>query len=145
MEYKFKEEDIKTISKVLNASCSVHEKSWTLQLSNPEAKQSLVLSIYNEVQLGHKFIGSLISVQTLHGYFELHDCIGYVTFEPDEIIFVQSSGENVSCMIIGKQCTCSLFTNIRKEILKTDFNSLDPAVLLSAMQLSLTESILSET
>ncbi|MFH1050435.1 MAG: hypothetical protein V1779_05820 [bacterium] len=142
MEYNFKKEDIELIGKVLGAQSQNHDNSWTWKLVNAEAKQSLVISIYNEVQLGKEHKGSLISVQTLHGYFELHNCIGYVIFEPDEVIFVQSEGNTVSCMIVGKQCTCSLFTNIRKEILKSDFNTLDPAVLLSAMQLSLTESIL---
>lgn len=144
MEYIFKEQDIQEICKVLNAKCHEHEGSWTLQLVNNETKQSLVVSIYNKVKLGKTKSGSLISVQTLHGYFEIHDLIGYLIFEPDEVIFVQSDNTSVSCMIIGKQCTCSLFTNINKEILKSDFNTLDPAVLMSAMQLSLTESILPE-
>jgi hypothetical protein len=144
MEFIFKKEDIEQISRVLNAQSREHENNWTWQLNYPEEKQSLVMTVYNEIQLGKEIKGSMVSVQTLHGYFELHNCIGFVTFEPDEVIFVQSSGETVSCMIVGKQCTCSLFTNIRKEILKSDFNTLDTAVLLSAMQLSLTESLLTD-
>ncbi|ROL62402.1 hypothetical protein D9V86_00865 [Bacteroidetes/Chlorobi group bacterium ChocPot_Mid] len=142
MNFNFQEKDIQSICKILNAKCQEHNGSWTLQLTDSDTKQSLVVSIYNNIQLGKNKSGSLISVQTLHGYFEIHDLIGYLIFEPDEVIFVQSSIEAVSCMIIGKKCTCSLFTNINKEILKSDFNTLDPAVLMSAMQLSLTESIL---
>jgi hypothetical protein len=142
MNFNFQEKDIQSICKILNAKCQEYNGSWTLQLTDSDTKQSLVVSIYNNIQLGKNKSGSLISVQTLHGYFEIHDLIGYLIFEPDEVIFVQSSIEAVSCMIIGKKCTCSLFTNINKEILKSDFNTLDPAVLMSAMQLSLTESIL---
>ncbi len=142
MEFRFKKEDIELVSKVFGGQLQEHENSWTWQLNNAEAMQSLFISVYNDIQLGKEVKGAMVSVQTLHGYFELHNCIGYVIFEPDEVIFVQSAGETVSCMIVGRQCTCSMFTNIRKEILKSDFNTLDPAVLLSAMQLSLTESIL---
>jgi len=81
-------------------------------------------------------------VQTHHGYYELHDISGYLVFEPDEIIFVQAEKNTVSSIIIGKLCTCSMYSNIRREILKADFSTLDNAVLLSAMQLSLAESIL---
>jgi hypothetical protein len=37
-----------------------------------------------------------------------------------------------------------MYANISRDVLGADFAELDPAVLLSAMQLSLTESILPE-
>jgi hypothetical protein len=65
-------------------------------------------------------------------------------FEPDEIIFIAHDNEFMSSLIIGKQCTCSLYSNISVKILKSDFADLHPAVLLSAMQLSIAESSLGD-
>jgi hypothetical protein len=62
-------------------------------------------------------------------------------FEPEEVIFINQKDDLLSSLIIGKNCTCSLFSNINRHILNADFNTLDPSVLLAAMQLSLTESI----
>jgi hypothetical protein len=109
---------------------------------NKASGQSQVLTLYTNTKLGKNADGPLVSVQTQHGYFELHDCDAFIVFEPDEIIFVHTVGEFVSCLIIGRECTCSLFSNIRRENLNADFSTLDPAVLLSAMQLSLVESVL---
>jgi hypothetical protein len=100
------------------------------------------LTIYNNVELGKNKKGTLLSVQTHHGYYELHDCQSFLVFEPDEVIFINANDTFVSSLIIGGRCTCSMYTNISRDILNSDFSKLDPAVLLSAMQLSLTESIL---
>jgi len=134
--------DIDIISKTLNSAPKAFTKSWSWRVENAQTKQSLVLSIYNDVKLSESIEGSLISVQSQHGYFELHNCTGYLVFEPDEIIFVQAEESNVSCLIIGKGATCSLFANINRDNINADFSSLEPAVLLSAMQLSIIEGIL---
>lgn len=144
MGFAFSENDIKQITKVLGADVNSQGNNWSWHLKNSETRQSLVINVYNGIKIGIESEGALVSVQTLHGYFELHDCIGFLVFEPDEIIFVQASGGTVSSLIVSGQCNCSMYTNISRDILKSDFNNLDPAVLLSAMQLSLTESILPE-
>ena len=142
MSYTFTKEDIKSISKILECEPQEFESSWSWQITNENAVQPLFLSVHNNVQLSKQSTGSLISVQTRYGYFELHDCIAFLLFEPDEVIFVQSCNNKVTSMIVGKSGNCSLYTNIDKDNLNADFSDLDPAVLLSAMQLSLAESVL---
>jgi hypothetical protein len=142
MGIKFNTENISEINGILQSEPEIFEDSWLWRLQNPETRQSLVLTLYNNVELGGGSTGSLISVQSQHGYFELHDCTTFMTFEPDEVIFINSGKEEVSCLIIGKDGNCSLFSNINREIINSDFTNLHPAVLLSAMQLSLTENIL---
>ncbi len=143
MSFFFNKEDVKKIEEVLEAQAQEVENSFSLRLSNPKTHQALSLTIFNEVKLGGDSVGTLISVQTNHGYFELHNCTNYMIFEPEEVIFINQKDEVLSSLIIGKNCTCSLFSNINKHILNSDFNALDPSVLLAAMQLSLTESIFS--
>jgi len=142
MHYTFTNDDIEKISEILQTKAQNNNNNWTWRVNNPENKQSFVISIYNNVSLSENEEISVISIQTKQGYYELHDCVAYLVFESDEIIFVQASDKYVSCLVISKQGTCSMYSNISRDILKADFNKLDPAILMSAMQLSLTESVL---
>jgi hypothetical protein len=142
MAFSFTQTDIDSISKILGVEAVDYQGAWSWNLNDAITQQKLAFTIHNNVHLGKEKLGSLISVQTLHGYFEIHDCCNYLIFEPDEVIFVQANKESVSCMIVGKGCTCSMYSNIDRNILHSDFSDLDAPVLLSAMQLSLTEAVL---
>jgi hypothetical protein len=144
MSYQYTEEDINKISVVLGSAATAFGQSWTWNLKNAETRQAVSLTIYGSVEFSDSETGSLVSVQTLHGYFELHNCTSFMTFEPDEVIFVLESSDKVSCLIISKLGACSMFSNIRREILNADFTTLDSPLLLSAMQLSITESLLEQ-
>ncbi len=142
MKFSFSEDNIKEIAKTLEATVERDGDSWTFQLHDQATRQSLVFTLFNNIELGGEEKGSLVSVQTQHGYFEIHFCNGYMVFEPDEIIFFEAKPKTVSCLIVGRKCTCSMFSNINRSLLNADFTTLDPPVLLSAMQLSLTEDVL---
>lgn len=142
MAFSFTDEDIRRIADTLGGEPQTAGDETSIWLTNPASRQSLTVNLHNNVQLGRERTGALVVAQTQHGYFELHDCTGFMVFEPDEVIFIASAGEYISSIVVGRQCTCSMFVNIRREILSTDFTRLDPRVLMSAMQLSLTEDIL---
>lgn len=142
MSYNFTDEDIKTINQILGVKSKVFEDSWTWNIKDPDEYKPLIFSIYNNIDLGSDSKGSMITVQTRHGYYELHNCIKVMPFEPDEIIFLSQNENYLSCLIIGRQSTCSLFSNINRQLLKSDFAELHPAVLMAAMQLSITEIVL---
>lgn len=142
MNFSFNDSDIKKISTVLNHNPDSMPDTWVWHLKNEETAKPMVVSLHNCVDLDSDTKGVLISVQTRHGYYELHNITGYMIFEPDEVIFISNEKKTVSSLIIGKENSCSLYSNIRKEILNADFTELDPAVLLSAMQLSIAESLL---
>lgn len=142
MAFLFTDEDIRRIAETLGGEPQTTGDETSIWLTNPVSRQSLTVNLHNNVQLGKERTGALVVAQTQHGYFELHDCTGFMVFEPDEVIFIGSEGEYISSIVVGGQCTCSMFVNIRREILSTDFTRLDPRVLMSAMQLSLTEDIL---
>ena len=141
MNYLFSNDDIEKISATLGTDSQMFDRGWSWKLHNPGNNQSLVFTVYKDARISNEITGTLISVQTQHGYFELHNCSGYLLFEPDEVIFVEAGDTKLTCLIIGKECTCSMYANISREILETDFAELDPPVLLSAMQLSITESL----
>lgn len=84
---------------------------------------------------------SVISAQTIHGYFELHDIDRVVPVETGEVIFVAEREERISGLVIGREGTCSLFSNVARATISADFTTLEPPLLLAAMQLGLAENI----
>ena len=142
MKFSFQMADIKQISQIFGSKPSESDGQWMWHMQNAATRQQQTVTLHNNVKFGKHKKGSLVVVQTKHGYFELHDCTGFIIFEPDEVIFVSATSDKLSCMVIGRECTCSMFSPIRREILTADFSELDPAILMSAMQLSLTATIL---
>lgn len=143
MNKKFNKTDIDAISNILGIPSQEMESSWAWKLVNAETKQTLVFSIFNDVSLGDQLAAiSIISVQNNQGYFELHNCTDYLLFEPDEVIFINANTDNISSLTIGKAATVSMFSNINREILQKDFTELEAPLLLSAMQLSLADTML---
>ena len=84
---------------------------------------------------------SVISAQTIHGYFELHDVDRVVPVETGEVIFVAERDDRISGLVVGKEGTCSLFSNVARATISADFTTLEPPLLLAAMQLGLAENI----
>ncbi|MCX7737366.1 MAG: hypothetical protein N2319_11735 [Candidatus Kapabacteria bacterium] len=138
----FEQEDIRKISDILRVEPEFVGGSYIINLFNKDLNQLLFLSINNDIDYENNEESSIISVQTQYGYFELHNCTNYMIFEPDEVIFINSNEDKVSCLIISKDANCSMFSDIKRALLKTDISQLNSSVLLAAMQLSLIEKVL---
>lgn len=143
MNKKFTKQDIDAISNIIGRPYQEMDTSWAWKLVNTETKQTLVFTIFNEITQGNNpELISIISVQNNQGYFELHNCTDYLLFEPDEVIFINANAEAISSLTIGNSATVSMFSNINRELLKKDFSELEAPLLLSAMQLSLADTML---
>lgn len=142
MGFSFNETDIKRFNEIFGQEPELFGNSWVWSLRNDVFDKPMIISIMNDVEFGEEVFGSMVSVQTRHGYYELHNLTGFLVFEPDEIIFVCSKKKTVSCLIVGRGNTCSFYGNIRKELLLKDFADIDSSVLLSAMQLSIVQNII---
>lgn len=140
MSFAFTPEHIASIGTMLGIEPATMGDDSTLALSNEETRQTLTLSLHNNVQFSESDSGSLVVAHTQHGYFELHGCTGFMLFEPDEVIFYSQRAERMSFLVVGKQCTCSMFSDIVRENLSADFAEIDPRLIMSSMQLSLTET-----
>ncbi len=136
------EKTIDSITNFLETQAEVGENSWCWKLFNPETKNFLFLTIYQNVTLNNTNI-NLVSVQTNFGYFELHNFSKMIFVEPNEIAFIHQDESKLNCLIIGKNCTCSLYSNINREIIKYNLSELNSALLLSALQLALFEDTIS--
>ena len=127
---------IAAITQLLEARLETPGSETVLHVGEREGGSLVVLTMSS---LGDG--AAVLSAQTVHGYFELHNVGRYVPVEPGEIIFVSEEGDKISGLVIGREGTCSLFANVDRRTLSADFVTIEPALLLAAMQLGLAENI----
>ncbi len=141
--FSFKEKDIQRIAEVLR----VGEYPWEvdhyrLKLVNQEEGRTLILEIYPQAKLGQEK-GALIVVYTPTSHLQLHFCSGYVVSEElGEVTFVAESGGKLSGLVVERGAACSLYANVKSDLISGDFTKLGVEVMLSGVALSLTEGIL---
>ncbi|MGQ9819473.1 MAG: hypothetical protein ACUVQ1_06060 [Candidatus Kapaibacteriales bacterium] len=133
---------LEQIIKILGNPNSSFSNNYNCKLSDETKEQVLYLSLKILEQTATAKTTNLVSVQTSNGYFELHGFSRVVPIEPDEVAFLSIDEEKSSCMIVGRNCTCRPFSNINKNLIRTNFAELDNELLLSAMQLALFEDLL---
>jgi len=131
----FTREQIDQLAQTLDARVEYVGGDATLTVLGSGGTPSVVLALAG-VESGQE---TVLSAQTVHGYFELHNVERYVVVEPDELIFVAESGDRLSGLVVGSSGACSLFANVRRSTLDADLTELEPALLLAAMQLGLAE------
>ncbi|KPL18940.1 MAG: hypothetical protein AMJ92_05540 [candidate division Zixibacteria bacterium SM23_81] len=137
--------DIDKIVKALEPEEVRKEKDhYFLRLSNPEEQRALILEVYPNIPLGPEK-GTLVVVYTNTSHLQLHACSGYVISDDlGEVTFVGEFGGKISGLVIEKGAACSLYANVKRELLSGDFTKLGVEVMLSSIALSLTEGILDE-
>lgn len=133
---KLTSESIDGIAKILNARQEQNGAETVCFIGAGGATPSIVMTM---TVLEDETV--ILSAQTVHGYFELHNVVRYVPVEPDEVIFVAEEGDRISGLVVGAGGNCSLFANVHRTTLTADFASLEPSLLLAAMQLGLAENV----
>lgn len=142
----FAKKDIDKISDCLNAESVRKEKdSYRLKMIAEEGRRTLILQIYPEVALG-KGKGPMVVVYTSNAHLQLHNCSGYVlSKELGEVTFVGESSGKICGLVVESQAACSLYANVKRELLSGDFTKLGVEVMLSGVALSLAEEIIEKT
>lgn len=130
-------EQIADVARILGARLELNGPDTLLYIGGGESSAPPVVMTVSSVAPGL----TILSAQTVHGYFELHDLSRFVPVDPDEVIFVAEEGNRISGLVVGATGTCSLFANVARATISADFATLEPALLLAAMQLGLAENI----
>lgn len=140
--FKFQDEDIKTISKIFGVDPIKRIDHYRFVLENTKDKRRLALEIYPDVPIGENQ-GNLISIYTHNTHIQLHFCTGYVPSESlGEVIFFGENRGRVSGIIVEKEAGCSVYSNVDSAILSGDFTQLAPEVMMSGIALSVAEHLL---
>ncbi|NIM98921.1 MAG: hypothetical protein GTO24_12815 [candidate division Zixibacteria bacterium] len=139
----FTKKDIDRIADCLKAEGVRKQKdNYRIRLIAEEGRRTLILEIYPEVTLG-KGKGPMVVVYTSNAHLQLHSCSGYVTSdELGEVTFVGESAGKISGLVVESQAACSLYANVKREVLSGDFTKLGVEVMLSGVALSLAEEII---
>jgi hypothetical protein len=143
MSYRFTEADYSAISAILGVEGTVEATGCIWQMVHNDTRQAQIVTLMNDIDYPNGSQGSAVIVQTKHGYFELHECSGYITFEPDEVIFVTERAEYISRVwswASSAHVQCS--HRFKKMHYMLILVNLHPSLIMSAMQLSLAEEIL---
>ena len=144
MKFKFTDERIKEIEKVLNVKFTKREGQYRAVLENKEQKRQLTLEIYPDIVIGTKK-GNLVSVFTSSAHAQLHFCTGFVASDVlGEVVFIGKHNGHLSGIIVEKAAACSIYSNVDAALLSSDFTKLGPEVMLSGVALSLAEHILED-
>lgn len=138
----FSSEDIQRIQTTLGATESIREGDhFRLKVVQTEEKRTLVLEIYPDTQLG-KNRGSLIVVYTGGAHLQLHNCSGFVASEElGEVTFVAETRDRISGLVVEREAACSLYSDINRDLISSDFSKFGVEVMLSGVALSLAEDL----
>jgi hypothetical protein len=145
MAVVFSKQDSEKVAAVLAAEKTTFEKDhYRLRIANAEDKRILVLEVYPEVDLG-KTRGMLVVVYTGNSHMQLHNCTGYVVSEElGEVTFVTESQKRLSGLVVERGASCSLYAELNRDLISSDFTKLGIEVMLSGVALSLAEEILGQ-
>lgn len=129
-------ESTKKIETLFDKAFQDQGECYSLKIKNSKSRNFISLDIFFEE--GNK---GLVSVYTDNAHLQLQSCGGFILSNMlEEVIFISDSGNLISGLIISKQGDCSLYSNVKKDLLSGDFMELSSEKLLAAVALSVVES-----
>ena len=140
---KFEKSQIDEIAGIIGADQVEWETDhYRLKVVAEQVKRMLVLEVYPGTKLGKK-TGSMIVVYAGGAHLQLHNCTGFVLSEElGEVTFVGEMDNYISGLVVEKEAACSLYSNIARDLVSSDFTKLGVEVMLSGVAMSLAEDII---
>jgi len=134
---KITEEDITKIEKLFSEEFKKSDSSYSILIRSEKVNSNISVDLIQDENSGF-----LVSLYTNNTHLQLQSCSSIVVSEMlEEVIFISETEEMISGLIVSKQGDCALYSNVDKKVLRTDFSELNSEKLLSAIALSITESI----
>ena len=138
-EYKkvLSEKNLEELEKLFGVKMQKSENSFSFKIANTKLNNGIALDIFLDDNADN-----LISLYSENSHLQLQSCKYFIISQMlEEVIFYTESENKISGLIISKQGDCSLYSNVDKSTLSSDFMSLNSEKLLSAVALSVIESI----
>jgi hypothetical protein len=134
MNYSFDKNNIKLISDILGADPDFVDNCYTWNIKSKNYITNCSINLFTNIQMTNT---NLISIQTLIGYYELHNVKCWNKFSDNEVAFFSDNGSQISVIFISTEYGVSLYAGMDQNILDKDITEIDPSLLLSAMQLNI--------
>ena len=132
-----KKEDFDKIENLFSEKFKKTDNSYAINIRNEKINSSICVEIYPEENNHY-----LVSVYTNNTHLQLQSCNNLIVSEMlEEIIFISETEQSISGLIVSKQGDCALYSNVDKSVLRSDFSELNSEKLLSAIALSITDTI----
>lgn len=143
MPYIISEDDIKGIANAL-AVPPVHDGE-TIRFELVHEDRRLVLEIQPSLNLPDvpesEPVG-LVSVYGMNAFLQLHGVTGILASEElGEVIFFARRIGTTSGLVVERAAGCSLYANVNDQLLASDFTKLPAEVMMSAVALSISETL----
>ena len=136
-KHRLDDSSIKLIEELFGESFIKSENSCSVNIKNFKNKFEISLEIIRD-----SVDDCLISVYTSNTHLQLQQCTGFiVSIMLEEVIFISETEKTISGLIVSKQGDCSLYAGVSKNLLRKDFTELNSEKLLSAVALSIAESL----
>lgn len=142
MVHQFTKENIDAIANVLGSKAKpLGNDVYRLQVVNEEENRKLALEIHLGLDVKGKKL-NMVSVYAQNTFLQLHNCTAFIASDIlQQVTFFGRQNERTSGLIVEKGAGCSLYANVSETILNSDFTKLPEDLMMSAIALSLTESI----
>jgi hypothetical protein len=128
--------EIKAIEGLFDTKFDLSEGSRSIKLENFRTGAKISLEI-----LADGADTCLVSVYTSNSHLQLQNCTrAIVSNMLEEVIFVSETETRISGLIISKQGDCSMYADVDRNLLSSDFSELSSEKLLAAVALSVAES-----
>ncbi len=132
--------DLEQMASVLDGTLIGEDHRWAIEQRSSSGMLEQLITIAPNVPTPTGNM-TLIAVQSRQGFHQLLGCTHWLIIQPDEVVFVARDSQRASCLLVGRQRTCTLYANIPLELLHTPLDTLDPSLLLAVMQLALAEHL----
>lgn len=142
MVHQFTKENIDAIAEVLGSKAKpLGDDVYRLEVKNEEENRRLALEIHLGMDVKGESL-NMVSVYAQETFLQLHNCTAFIASDIlQQVTFFGRQNERTSGLIVEKGAGCSLYANVSETILNSDFTKIPEDLMMSAIALSLTESV----
>ncbi len=148
MPFAFSDADFDRLAAALGVAPVRDGALVRFELQDAESGRRLVLEIQPHVALPAGLTdeeeppAGLVSVYGMNAFLQLQGCTGFIASEElGEAIFFARQGGAVNGLVVERGAGCSLYANVNERLLQTDFTQLPAEVMMSAVALSMSETL----
>jgi hypothetical protein len=145
MPHAFSNADFDRLATALGVPAKRDGSIVRFELADVESGRRLVLEVHPEVALSADLADlprTLVSVYGMNAFLQLQHVTGFLASESlGEVIFFAKRDGVTHGLVVERGAGCSLYANVDDRLLAADFTRLPAEVMMSAVALSMSETL----